>query len=74
MTLSWQKDEEVRIYADASSGCFALKRAGQKAVTEFPSLPEAIRFVSRLPRDGIIRVVLHDGRGRPLTELVLRPC
>jgi hypothetical protein len=74
MTLLWQKDEEMRLYADASSGCFALKRSGRAGVTEFPSLADAIRFVSQLPREGVTRVVLHDGRGRPLTEFVLRPC
>ena len=67
-------DEEVRLYADSCSGRFALKHSRQRWVKEFPSLPEAIRFVAHLPHEGRLKVILLDEEGNALTEFLLRPC
>ena len=64
---------EVRIYADACSERFALKQEGAPWVKEFPSLTEAIRYVTNLRRVDTWSVILHDDHGCPLTRLVLRP-
>jgi hypothetical protein len=63
---------EVRIYADACSHRFALRREGETWVREFSSLPAAIQFVTELPYEGDLRIILHDDQGLPLTRLILR--
>ena len=67
-------EEEVLLYANACSGRFALKHGLQRWVKEFPSLPDAIRFVSHLPHEGTLKLILLDEVGNPLTEIILRPC
>ncbi len=73
-TSGAKHQEEVRLYADACSGRFVLKHSCPQWVKEFPTLPEAIRFVANLPREGILQVILLDEAGHPLTKFFLRPC
>ncbi len=63
--------QEVRIYADACSDRYALKQEGAPWVKEFSSLPEAIRYLTKM-RSGTCNVTVHDGQGFPLTRLVVR--
>ena len=70
--MNVQDEMEVRLYADACSQRFALKQEGETWVREFPSLVEAIRFVTEMPRHGTRRIVLHDDQGNPLTWFKLR--
>jgi len=67
-------DEEVRLYADSFSSRFALRHDGGRWVKEFPTLPDAIRFLMQVPRKHTMKVVLFDYLGNPLTHLLLRPC
>jgi len=66
--------EDVQLYAHACNGRFAMKQDGQPRVKEFSTLSEAIRFVTRLPHQNPVRIILHDEAGHPLTQLVLKPC
>jgi len=69
-----QSGREVRIYTDSEKHRFAVRHLDGAGLTEFHSLPEAIRFVTHLPHDGPMTIVLHDENGKPLTEMPLRCC
>jgi len=71
---SRQADEEVRLYADSCNGRFVIEHDRQRWTKVFASLPDAIRFVTHMPRTGSLKIVLVDEVGHFLTELFLRPC
>ena len=72
MAMNAKDEMEVRLYADACSQRFALRQDGETWVREFPTLREAIRFVTELPVTTTRKIILHDDQGIPLTRLTLR--
>jgi hypothetical protein len=69
-------EEELQLYAGSGTPRCVLKRERPLWMKEFASLPEAIRFVTRMPRRGTTKIVLLDEMGNFLTALFLRsrPC